>query len=273
MPDTARTRTGLQASAGTDDVRTIDDTMKAAFDALELSMPLDSQGTAAPTGTGKRGEWYLRTTTSELFRSTGTAWVNVGAMLSDGAIDLAGAKVTGVLPWAKLAHPAQVTALPGSPVDGQEVYYVFTSNSVEYLWHLRYRAAAASTHKWEVLGSAPPVSAFGQATVTSSAAGTWVAPTGALSLTPPLPGTYEVLVECVVMNGTGTVATYGFSNGATAPSFDGAAYGYETTLSTSISKTSEIEYVSGALGEKLYGATSGVNYFRRRLSFRPIRVG
>ena len=36
MPDTARTRTGLQASLGTDDLRTVDNTMRTAFDLLGL---------------------------------------------------------------------------------------------------------------------------------------------------------------------------------------------------------------------------------------------
>jgi hypothetical protein len=44
-----------------------------------------------------------------------------------------------------------VTSLPASPVDGQEVYYVAdATNGV--IWHLRYRAAAPGSYKWEMVG-------------------------------------------------------------------------------------------------------------------------
>lgn len=109
MPDTARARTGLQASLGTDDIRSIDDTMIAAFNIIETLMPLDSQGTSAPAGTGKRGEWYYRTSTGELFRSTGSAWVNVGAMISDG--EITSAKIAdGTIVVGDLANSAVETA-------------------------------------------------------------------------------------------------------------------------------------------------------------------
>jgi len=78
MPDTARTRTGLQASAGTDDVRTIDDTMKAAFDQLEALAALDAQGTlASRPAAGKRGLLYWATDAQMLYRDTGSSWVQL----------------------------------------------------------------------------------------------------------------------------------------------------------------------------------------------------
>src|SRR4030095_11342304 len=44
-----------------------------------------------------------------------------------------------------------VSALPGSPFDGQEIYYLAdATNSV--IWHLRYRAGSSSAYKWEFIG-------------------------------------------------------------------------------------------------------------------------
>ena len=87
MPgDTARTRTGLVVPLDADDIRLGAGQLRTAFDLIETLMPLDSQGTSALAGTGKRGEWYYRTSTGELFRSTGSAWVNVGTMISDGSV-------------------------------------------------------------------------------------------------------------------------------------------------------------------------------------------
>lgn len=53
-------------------------------------------------------------------------------------------------------EPWYATSLPGSPVDGQEVYYAAdATNGV--IWHLRYRAAQAAPYRWEFVGG-PPLS-------------------------------------------------------------------------------------------------------------------
>jgi hypothetical protein len=66
--------------------------------------------------------------------------------------------------------PPLVTALPGSPVDGQEVYLlVDEANGVS--WHMRYRAAAAAPRKWEFLGGADLESAQLEAKKMTLAAG------------------------------------------------------------------------------------------------------
>src|SRR5215218_6358847 len=54
---------------------------------------------------------------------------------------------------------AVVTALPGSPVDGQEVIYQNASMaSVGVAWRLKYRSASGSAYKWEFIGGAPLMS-------------------------------------------------------------------------------------------------------------------
>lgn len=116
MPgDTARTRTGLVAPLDADDIRLGAGQLRTAFDLIETLVPLDSQGTSAPAGTGKRGEWYYRTSTGEVFRSTGSAWVNVGAMISPAAIVtalIADANVTA----DKLADAAKLGLTDGTSV-------------------------------------------------------------------------------------------------------------------------------------------------------------
>lgn len=52
-----------------------------------------------------------------------------------------------------LLLPDRVTSLPGTPVDGQEIFYVAdAANGV--IWHLRYNAAG-SGYRWEFVGGAP----------------------------------------------------------------------------------------------------------------------
>lgn len=48
-----------------------------------------------------------------------------------------------------------VTALPGSPTDGQEIFLQTAAMATaRMVWHLRYRAAA-TTYKWEFVGGPP----------------------------------------------------------------------------------------------------------------------
>jgi microcystin-dependent protein len=56
---------------------------------------------------------------------------------------------------------ALVSALPGSPTDGQEIMFLADSTN-GIIWHLRYRAASASAYKWESVGPTP---LFWQSTV------------------------------------------------------------------------------------------------------------
>lgn len=47
------------------------------------------------------------------------------------------------------------TALPGSPLDGQEFTLVDSTSAPTYQWKFRYNALSASTLKWEFVGGPP----------------------------------------------------------------------------------------------------------------------
>ena len=53
-----------------------------------------------------------------------------------------------------------VTSLPSSPVDGQIIDYVADSTN-GVVWRFRYRAASASSYKWEFIGGPPAYSYVG----------------------------------------------------------------------------------------------------------------
>lgn len=89
--------------------------------------------------------------------------------------------------------PPAVSSLPGSPVDGQECYYLAdTTNGVA--WHLRYRAASGSAYKWEVVGG-PALHAerFVEESFSASAT-TWFGVPNDPIVTVPLAGDY--LADC-----------------------------------------------------------------------------
>ncbi len=62
------------------------------------------------------------------------------------------AKGTVIVELASTA--SMVTALPSSPTDGMEVYYVANSAN-RTIWHLRYNSSSPSAYKWEFLGGSP----------------------------------------------------------------------------------------------------------------------
>ena len=81
------------------------------------------------------------------------AW-RTGADLHLGDIEFDTDTVTNYSTGAILYGPQRVTVLPGSPSDGQEVYYVADATN-GILWHLRYNALAVGSYKWEFVGGPP----------------------------------------------------------------------------------------------------------------------
>ena len=173
-----------------------------------------------------------------------------------------------------------VSALPGSPVDGQEVYFQSSAMATAGVaWHIRYRSAASGSYKWEFIGGAPLTNAVGTAgtdestTSTSYTDLTTVGP----SVTVPLAGNYGLRFAIDSYRndaGAGVDANISFALGATAASSGNA-----------ISNGSG-QMIPGA-GEKLvtlaasdivrakYAVSSGTGRFRgkRILTIYPIQVG
>lgn len=104
-----------------------------------------------------------------------------------------------------------VANLPGSPVNGQEVYLQTAIMAADNLvWHLRYRSNIVDVYKWEFLGGAPmfeggsaSISPFSSGTTYGGFAG---APTHQL----PRPGVYMIEIGAygVSVPGTGCFLSY-----------------------------------------------------------------
>lgn len=97
--------------------------------------------------------------------------------------------------------------LPASPTDGQEVLYTADATN-GILWHLRYRAAAAGTFKWEFIGGSEFITEQSDTgTVTSTS---YVGVGTNLQITVPLAGDYKVTWSVLAQ---GSVATALFQMG------------------------------------------------------------
>jgi hypothetical protein len=88
-------------------------------------------------------------------------------------------------------HPRVVTSLPTNPIDGDEVIFLADANN-GILWHLKYRASANSTYRWEFVGGSPMRKSYEGALITASTNYTTL-PNGP-SLTVALPGEYRITI-------------------------------------------------------------------------------
>jgi hypothetical protein len=173
-------------------------------------------------------------------------------------------------------QPPLIASLPGSPVDGQEVYYLAdATNGV--IWHLRYRAAAPGTYKWETVGGGllyAEITAVESCTSTAYTALTTAGPI----VTLPLAGDYIVDHGWHLNNSNaGIAALMSYDIGAIAASDNDAARGVMAAAAgievPIIRRRRKTVTAAGALTAK-YKVSAGQTYFQNRwLSATPIRVG
>jgi hypothetical protein len=123
------------------------------------------------------------------------------------------------------------TALPGSPVDGQEYVLVDSTTNPSYQWRFRYNAGSSSAYKWEYVGGAPAYSEINTSEGTTSltyAALTTIGP----SVTLPRAGDYDVTLGTrLFASATGVTVYMSYDIGATAAADADAVTLYATSVS------------------------------------------
>lgn len=176
---------------------------------------------------------------------------------------------------AKLA-PA-VSALPSSPVDGDEFFFVAdVANGV--VWRFRYRAASTSAHKWEFVGGADllsgPVSGHFGAHNTGNTGSA-----GPAAITVPLAGDYDAMVTGGVTLLAGAELENTWTPGVTPPlsGMNYAAVGTETEIVMPICERHRFTNVAASgtiqvVYDNLNG-TGTANIDAVQMYVRPIRVG
>lgn len=174
-----------------------------------------------------------------------------------------------------------VTTLPASPADGQECYFVADSaNGV--IWHLRYRAAATGSFKWEFVGG-PGLYAEGVGQQTVAGTGAYVDLPGGPAVTLPLAGDYDITIgtKDLGSTGNGQAAYMSYQIGAAVASDNDGIFNYifmsagaRPDVSVSISRTRRKPGLGAVALTAKYKTTSGtLNARDRMISATPVRVG
>lgn len=192
-------------------------------------------------------------------------------------IDYTGTGFTAYTEYREDAVPPMdiVSALPGSPFDGQEIYYQnATMATAGTVWHFRYRAGGG-TYKWEYLGGGE-LNAV-NTTSGTAASTTAVAFTNTPTITVPLAGDYFVQAN----------GDWGTSNNALQSNVqigNGTVFTNTVRHAFSASSTNNIFSAQGLLPGiaaastiSLYGFTNGgtatLTAHTKTITMRPIRVG
>jgi len=176
--------------------------------------------------------------------------------------------------------PPLLTALPVTPVDGQEIYFLADATN-GIIWHLRYRASSSSAYKWEVIGGPPlfsevTVAAEGTASTTYTNL-TTIGPT----VTLPLAGDYDVEIgaRCApaVVDQS---ALMSYAIGATAAVDADALQSYRSSAwTTSLTSSSRPRRKTGlaattAIQAKYRQSGGAAGQFNDRwMRVTPVRVG
>lgn len=171
------------------------------------------------------------------------------------------------------AGPQRVTALPTNPFDGQEIDYVVDATN-GIVWRFRYRAASASTHKWEFVGGPPLYVEVAAEQSTSSGSFVDLATVGP-EATVPVAGDYLITFGTRQLPSAAGFAETGlFIGGVQVTGL--IVIGNTASEQANVSRTTKAANVAASSAVKLkYLSTtgSGSTFLERWLSIVPTRVG
>lgn len=239
----------LRKLLGSNTINDIDAGFAALADDVDANMSGYAEGTfAGKPAAGKTGRIYRCTDTGQWLADTGAAWVDLNAA------------------------PALVSSLPGSPFDGQEIYYsADPTNGV--VWHLRYRSAASGSYKWEFVGGGVLTAEIATQENTSAGGYSDLSTVGP-SITVPLAGDYEVSFSCE-MNFGSTHQTFAAPKFGSAATLDADAVQLSSgALWPTLARTIRRNVSASSQVVKLqYKSNTTGGILRRNLQLRPIRVG
>lgn len=170
--------------------------------------------------------------------------------------------------------PTLVTALPGSPTDGQVIF--FDTGTAGVIWQLRYNSAAAGSYKWQFLGGPSLTAAVATQETTASTSYAALSTAGP-SVTIPLAGDYDVKIGGRMWtNSAGGVASMSYDIGGTGAvdgdritmfgSADTGGHAWRNKRQTGLTATTVLT--------SKYKTSAGTGSFAdRRIDIIPVRVG
>jgi hypothetical protein len=241
------------------------------FDSIKFGHIVCTSSTR-PTGISE-GTMIYETDTNKALVYNGSSWIEIHDLDNNGGVSDAALSV---------APAGVVSSLPGSPTDGQIIYYTADATNGVY-WQLRYRSASSSSYKWEFIGGSPLTAAVLTEQSLGSTTSTWVdLSTSGPSITNPLAGDY--LIEWsnrFSLSSNAAFIASGIAFGATDPT--GVNPGNQWVVGAGIAANTQGAVASADVKTSLAASTViKLRYWQgqtnntaanRFLKVTPIRVG
>jgi len=161
---------------------------------------------------------------------------------------------------------ATVSSLPGSPADGQIVYYANAAMTILGIaWQLRYNAALSGS-KWQFIGGGAYTATGG---FTTTGSGSYGFASGGPAITVPLTGEYTVRLSGSIIGGAMSIAKNGTSSDARAAFQNNDSTG-STVIECDMSLTAADSLA--ATIKKTSGGGGNADTDRRYMTLIPKRV-
>lgn len=188
---------------------------------------------------------------------------------------------TELAPGIEAALPAAiVTALPGSPVDGQIIYYQNAAMATAgIVWQLRYNAALSGS-KWQFIGGAP-YRVGSDPTMGPTNSTSWVPDGSGFLLTVPIAGEYRVELSAAVSHTSGGPTYFGLAvNDAVTEDGLNPAHGDVVTLNGAAAESAYLDrkktLTAGQTLKRAHKSASGavpLSSLNCMIALTPERVG
>lgn len=177
-----------------------------------------------------------------------------------------------------------VSALPGTPYDGQIIAYQSSGMATDgVVWLLRYRAGSASAYKWEYIGGTPLWAGVATGVATTSGTYADLAASTGPDITLPLAGDYSIRHGFTGFGAASTatdIAGMSYAIGATAAVDADAAMASRVNVTTNPRMTvsreqPKLAFAASTLLRAKYRSSGAQSYtFQDRwISVTPVRVG
>ena len=236
-----------------------------AVDVLKTDDVFDASGlgvaTKSKAGTPVDGDWASGAPPS-------------GMIVVDSTAKWLWAKIAGT--WTPFGPPQLVTALPGSPTDGQEVMLTDSLTAPSYQWHMKYIAGITDGFKWMFLGGSPRIAQDeGDEQITTTTMSV-LPSSGAQILMDSHVGTYDITIDAsVVMATSGQQGAIGLWNRTGSAQYGTDFFGVgEAANRQGASRTMRVSVNTGSLAFWICAKSpsGAINVQKKTLKIIPHRI-
>ncbi len=170
-------------------------------------------------------------------------------------------------------HMTQVTALPGSPFDGQLIAFCDSTSAPTYVWQLRYNASFATSFKWEFIGGSNFRSV--ETDISFANQTTYTMTNSPAAIAAPLAGEYDIMITGTSQRCTGNISYWSYNVNSAGAADTIASTAGDANSGALFFYQRQTLAASDSVRIAYRASNTSTNHFldNARLELRPFRVG